>query len=314
MADGLDGRLTGAAADVKPTQAMLALYNDYAHDVIDRRTFMDRLSGYAVGGVTLAMLTEALMPRYATALQLAEDDSRIRGARITYASPRGAGTMGGYLVRPATANGVKANGSKLGGRLPTVLIVHENRGLNPHIADVARRAASAGFLAFAPDALYPVGGYPGTDDAGRELQSRRNGPEMLEDFIAAVELMQTHPDSNGRVGVAGFCYGGGVANQLAVRVPTLAAAVPYYGAAPAKDDVAKINAPLLIHLAGIDDRINAGYPVYEEALKAAGKTYALHRYEGCNHGFHNDTTPRFDPANARVSWNRTLDFFRQHLT
>jgi len=303
MADGLDGRLKGAVAYVKPTQAMLDLYNDYAHDVIDRRTFMDRLSRYAVGGVTLAMLTEVLMPKYATALQLAEDDSRIRGERITYASPKGAGTMGGYLVRPASAKG----------KLPTVVIVHENRGLNPHIADVARRAALAGFLAFAPDALYPVGGYPGTDDAGRELQSKRNGPEMLEDFIAAVELMQKHPEGNGKVGVTGFCYGGGVSNQLAVRVPTLAAAAPYYGAAPAKEDVAKINAPLLIHLAGIDDRINAGYPAYEEALKAAGKTYTLHKYEGCNHGFHNDTTPRFDPENARVSWNRTLDFFRQHL-
>jgi carboxymethylenebutenolidase len=194
-----------------------------------------------------------------------------------------------------------------------VVIVHENRGLNPHIADVARRAAAAGFLALAPDALYPLGGYPGTDDEGRTMQATRNGAEMLEDFIEAVKLMQIHPDSNGKVGIVGFCFGGGVCNNVAVRVPTLGASAPYYGGAAKPEDAAKINAPLLITLAGIDERVNATYPAYEAALKAAGKTYTIHTYEGCQHGFHNDTTPRFDAENARVAWTRTLDFFRKHL-
>lgn len=300
---------SGAAiSGIRPTQEMFDLYDQYCHNDIDRRTFMDRLGKYAVGGVTVAMLAETLLPRYATALQLAEDDSRIVGSRITYASPEGAGKqgkqMGGYLVRPA-----KPKSS----RLPAVVVVHENRGLNPHIADVARRTAAAGFLAFAPDALYPLGGYPGTDDEGRAMQSMRNGAEMLEDFIAAVKLMQSHPDCTGKVGIVGFCFGGGVCNNVAVRVPTLAASAPYYGSAAKPEDVTKINAPLLITLAGLDERVNATYPPYEAALKAAGKAYTIHTYEGCQHGFHNDTTPRFDPENARVAWNRTLEFFRKHL-
>ncbi len=289
---------------LKPRAEMLDLYNDYAHDIIDRRTFLDRLSKYAVGGVTLAMLTQMLTPNYATALQLGEDDSRIEGQRITYVSPKGAGTMGGYLVRPAGVTG----------RLPAVVVVHENRGLNPHIADVARRTAAAGFMAFAPDALYPVGGYPGTDDAGRVLQSGRDSAQMMEDFVAAVQLMQSHAGSTGKVGVTGFCYGGGVSNQMAVRVPDLAAAVPYYGAAAKPEEVAAIRAPLLVHLAGSDERVNAGYPPYEAALKAAGKSATVHTYAGTQHGFHNDTTPRFDPENARLSWTRTLEFFSEHLT
>jgi carboxymethylenebutenolidase len=295
------------SVEPKPTREMLDLYNDYAHDIIDRRTFMDRLSKYAVGGVTLAMLTEMLMPKYATALQLAEDDPRIRGERIEYDSPNGAGKqgkkMGGYLVRPAKATG----------KLPTVVIVHENRGLNPHIADVARRAAAAGYLTLAPDALYPLGGYPGTDDEGRTMQASRNGPEMLEDFIAAVELMQKHPESTGKVGVTGFCYGGGVCNQLAIRVPTLAASVPYYGAAGAEADAVKVNAPLMCNIAASDDRINAGYPAWEAALKKAGKEITVHQYPGTQHGFHNDTTPRFEPEQARIAWNRTLEFWAKHL-
>jgi carboxymethylenebutenolidase len=295
------------AAEVKPTKEMLDLYNDYAHDVIDRRTFVERLSKYAVGGVTLAMLTEMLMPKYATALQLSEDDPRIRGERIEYDSPNGAGKqgkkMGGYLVRPAKAKG----------KIPAVVIVHENRGLNPHIADVARRAAAAGYLAFAPDALYPLGGYPGTDDEGRTMQSTRNGAEMLEDFIAAVELMQKHSDSTGKVGVTGFCYGGGVCNQLAIRVPTLAASAPFYGAAGAEADAAKVTAALMMNLASSDDRINAGYPAWEAALKKAGKEVTVHSYPETQHGFHNDTTPRFNPEQARIAWNRTLEFWSKHL-
>jgi carboxymethylenebutenolidase len=211
--------------------------------------------------------------------------------------------MGGYLVRPAKATG----------KLPTVVIVHENRGLNPHIADVARRAAAAGYLTLAPDALYPLGGYPGTDDEGRTMQASRNGPEMLEDFIAAVELMQKHPESTGKVGVTGFCYGGGVCNQLAIRVPTLAASVPYYGAAGAEADAVKVNAPLMCNIAASDDRINAGYPAWEAALKKAGKEITVHQYPGTQHGFHNDTTPRFEPEQARIAWNRTLEFWAKHL-
>jgi carboxymethylenebutenolidase len=298
-----------AAADIRPSQEMFDLYDQYCHNDIDRRTFMDRLGRYAVGGLTVAMLAEALLPKYASALQLAEDDSRIKGSRITYDSPNGAGKqgkqMGGYLVMPARPAAAK---------LPAVVVVHENRGLNPHIADVARRAAAAGFIAFAPDALYPLGGYPGTDDEGRTMQATRNGAEMLEDFIAAVELMQKRPDCTGKVGIVGFCFGGGICNNVAVRVPTLGASAPYYGAAAALTDVPKIQAPLMVTLAGVDERINAAYPAYEAELKKAGKTVTVHTYEGCQHGFHNDTTPRFDPENARVAWNRTLDFFRQHLT
>lgn len=294
--------------EITPTQEMFDLYDQYCHNDIDRRTFMDRLGRYAAGGVTASMLAEALLPRYATALQLAEDDARIVGMRITYESPNGAGKqgkqMGGYLVRPA---------SRKAARLPAIVVVHENRGLNPYIADVARRAAAAGFMAFAPDALYPLGGYPGTDDEGRTMQATRNGAEMLEDFIEAVKLMQARPDCTGKVGIVGFCFGGGVCNNVAVRVPTLAASAPYYGSAAKPEDAARINAPLLITLAGFDDRVNATYPPYEVALKAAGKTYTIHTYEGCQHGFHNDTTPRFDPENARIAWNRTLDFFRKHL-
>lgn len=307
MADTESGLASETA--VQPTQEMFDLYDQYCHNGIDRRTFMDRLGKFAVGGVTVAMLAEALLPRYASALQMAEDDNRIRGERITYDSPNGAGKqgkqMGGYLVRPAKASAQK---------LPAIVVVHENRGLNPHIADVARRAAAAGFIAFAPDALYPLGGYPGTDDEGRTMQASRNGPEMLEDFVAAVQLMQAHPECTGKVGIVGFCFGGGICNNVAVRVPTLAASAPYYGGAAALADVPKIQAPLLVTLAGIDERVNAAYPAYEAELKKAGKTVTVHTYEGCQHGFHNDTTPRFDPENARVAWNRTLDFFRQHLT
>jgi carboxymethylenebutenolidase len=306
MADTETGVRSGV--NIQPTQEMFDLYDQYCHNDIDRRTFMERLGKFAVGGVTVAMLAEALLPKYASALQLAENDSRIRGERITYDSPNGAGKqgkqMGGYLLRPANPRAAK---------LPAIVVVHENRGLNPHIADVARRTAAAGFIAFAPDALYPLGGYPGTDDQGRTMQASRNGAEMLEDFIAAVQLMQAHPECTGKVGIVGFCFGGGVCNTVAVRVPTLSASAPYYGGAAALADVPKIQAPLLVTLAGIDERINAAYPAYEAELRKHGKTVTVHTYDGCQHGFHNDTTPRFDPENARVAWNRTLDFFRQHL-
>jgi carboxymethylenebutenolidase len=298
MADGNQGPLT-----VRPTQEMFDLYDRYCHGAISRRAFMDGLSKFAVGGLTVAALASALLPRYAEAQQVTEDDARVSGERITYDSPDGAGEMGGYLVRPADASGPLAG----------VLVVHENRGLNPHIADVARRAALAGYLVLAPDALTPLGGYPGTDDEGRELQSQRDPAEMLNDFAAGARFLQAHEGSTGKVGVTGFCYGGGVANTLAARISDLAAAVPFYGATAPLEEVANINAPLLIHLGGLDERINAMYPAYEEALKAAGKDYTIHVYEGANHGFHNDTTPRFDAAAAELAWARTLEFFAQHL-
>lgn len=288
---------------MKPTQEMLDLYNAYAHSVIDRRTFMDRLSSYAVGGVTVAMLAEMLMPKYADAQQIREDDARFAGERITYSSPNGAGEMGGYLVRR----------KDLSGRLPAILVVHENRGLNPHIADVARRAAEAGYLAFAPDALYPLGGYPGNDDDGREMQAKRDRNEMLNDFVAAADLLLAHAGSTGKVGVTGFCYGGSVACQLAIRVPRLAASVPYYGGAGDPADAAKVSCPMMVNLASNDDRVNVSWPPFEAAMKAAGKSVTVHTYPDTNHGFHNDTTPRYAPEVAKLSWQRTIAFFDQHL-
>jgi len=288
---------------MKPTQEMLDLYNAYAHSAIDRRTFLDRLSKYAVGGVTVAMLAEMLAPKYAEAQQFREDDPQFRGERIVYKSPDGAGEMGGYLVRRADAKG----------RLPAILVVHENRGLNPHIADVARRAAHAGYLAFAPDALYPLGGYPGDDDTGREMQAKRDRAQMLNDFVAAADVLLNHPESTGRVGVTGFCYGGSVACQLAIRVPRLAASVPYYGSAGDPADAAKVGCPMMVNLASNDERVNVSWPPFEAALKAAGKPVTVHTYPDTNHGFHNDTTPRFAPEAAKLSWERTIAFFDQHL-
>ncbi len=288
---------------IKPTQEMLNLYDLYAHGDISRRTFFDRLGAFAVGGLSVAALAESLLPRYASAVQVDDDDPRITGQDITYASPEGAGTMGGYLVRPA---GIDA-------ALPGVLVVHENRGLNPHIRDVARRAALAGYVAFAPDALHPLGGYPGNDDDGRTLQAQRDRGEMLNDFIAATAALQAHETCNGKVGATGFCYGGAVVNALAARAPGLLASVPFYGRGLTGDDVADVGCPLLIQLAGLDDRINEGYPAYAAALTSAGKDFTIHHYAGANHGFHNDTTPRFDPAAAALAWSRTLTFFDTHL-
>ncbi|NJM26274.1 MAG: dienelactone hydrolase family protein [Bacteroidia bacterium] len=285
-------------------QEVFDLYDDYAHSRIDRRQFVEKLSTYAVGGITVASLMSFLMPDYKGGIQVRQDDPRLDTKFVTYPSPKGGGEIKGLLSKPKDAKG------KLGG----IVVVHENRGLNPHIQDVGRRAALAGFISIAPDALTPLGGYPGTDDAGREMQGKRDRNEMLEDFIAAFSYLKDHKDCNGKVGVVGFCFGGWITNMMAVRIPELAAAVPFYGGQPPKEDVAKINAPLLIHYAGLDTRVNAGWPDYEAALKENNKEYTTYIYPDVNHGFHNDTTPRYDKAAAELAWSRTVDFFKAKLT
>ncbi|RAW02328.1 dienelactone hydrolase family protein [Pseudochryseolinea flava] len=287
--------------DIK--QEVFDLYDDYAHNRIERREFVKQLSTYAVGGLTLASLMSFLMPDYKGQIQIQNDDPRLKSETISYSSPKGGGTIKALLSKPADAKG------KLGG----IVVVHENRGLNPHIADVARRAALAGFISIAPDALTPLGGYPGNDDQGRELQSKRDRNEMLEDFIAAYDYLKTHKDCNGKVGVVGFCFGGWISNMMATRIPTLAAAVPFYGGQPATEDVPKINAPLLLHYAALDTRVNEGWPAYEAALKENKKDYVAHMYANANHGFHNDTTPRYDKTAAELAWQRTVDFFKDKL-
>ncbi|GAB3014996.1 dienelactone hydrolase family protein [Spirosoma pulveris] len=284
-------------------QEVFDLYDDYAHDRIDRRDFVQKLSTYAVGGITVASLMGFLMPDYQGAIQIKEDDPRITSEYITYQSPKGGGAIKALLSKPANAKG------KLGG----IVVVHENRGLNPHIADVARRAALAGFVSIAPDALSPLGGYPGNDDDGRALQSKRDRNEMLEDFIAADDYLKTQKDCNGKVGVVGFCFGGWIANMMAVRIPDLSASVPFYGGQPTGDDVAKIKAPLLLHYGELDKGVNAGWPAYEAALKENKKEYTAYVYPNANHGFHNDTTPRYDKAAAELAWKRTIDFFKAKL-
>ncbi len=285
-------------------QELLDLYDDYAHGRTNRRGFLEGAAKFAVGGLTAEALLATLSPNYAWAQQVAKDDPRLKTEYVEYASPKGAGKMRGYLVRPASAQG----------KLPAVEVIHENRGLNPYIEDVTRRLGIAGFLAFAPDALTPLGGYPGNDDQGRELQSKRDPEEMTQDFIAAAELLQKHALSSGKVGVVGFCFGGGMANALAVRIPdVIVAAVPFYGRQPATADVPKIKASLLLHYAELDQRVNAGWPAYEQALKAAKVRYRAHMYPGVNHGFHNDTTPRYDEAAAKLAWQRTIDFFNANL-
>jgi carboxymethylenebutenolidase len=285
------------------SQELLDLYDRYAHGLISRREFFDRAARFAVGGLTVAAVVEGVLPRYAEAQQVRADDARVTGERIEYPSPKGAGTMGGYLVRPAGA----------AGKLPGVVVIHENRGLNPHIADVARRTALEGYLTLAPDALFPLGGYPGNDDDGRALQGKRDRDEMEQDFIAAIRWLQGHDASTGRVACMGFCFGGSMTNLMAVRVPDLAAAVPFYGGQPAVDEIEKIRAPLLLHFAELDERVNAGWPAYEAALESAGKEYAAHVYAGATHGFHNDTTPRYDEAAAKLAWSRTVEFLARHL-
>jgi carboxymethylenebutenolidase len=291
------------SASEKYDKGVLELFDGYVHGKLSRRDFLDQAAVITASSVTAAALLSALSPNYALAQQVDPDDASIDVSYEEYESPQGAGTMRGYLAVPAKAQG----------KVPGVLVIHENRGLNPYIEDVARRAAKAGFLTFAPDALTPLGGYPGNDDEGREMQRKRDRNEMLEDFVAATHYLQRHKQSTGRVGCVGFCYGGGVCNALAVRVPDLAASAPYYGRQAAAEDVGKINAPLLIHYAGLDERVNAGWPDYAAALKVAGKSYKAHFYAETNHGFHNDTTPRYDKAAAALSWERTIEFFRRNL-
>ena len=284
-------------------QELLSLFDQYVHGGLDRRGFLDGAAKYAVGGVTATALFEMLRPNYALAQQVAKDDTRITTSYITYPSPLGYGQVKGLLARPANARG----------KLGAVLVIHENRGLNPYVEDVARRAAVAGFLALAPDALTSLGGYPGTDEQGVTMQRSLDGAKLIEDWVAGVQFLKTHADSNGKVGAVGFCYGGGICNTLAVRVPDLAASAPFYGRQPAAADVAQIKAPLLIHYAGLDQGVNAGAAAYEEALTANKVRYTQHTYDNVNHGFHNDTTPRYDKAAAELAWQRTVAFFNQHL-
>jgi carboxymethylenebutenolidase len=292
-------RLT--AKDFAPE--LLELYDYYAHGRISRRDFLDRAAAFTVAGMTASALLASLSPNYAMAQQVEFTDPDIVAEYITYPSPKGNGQVRAYLVRPA----------KAAGKLAGIVVVHENRGLNPYIEDVARRVAKAGFIALAPDGLTSVGGYPGNDDKGRELQQTVDPQKLMNDFFAAIEWLMAHDASTGKVGITGFCYGGGVANAAAVAYPELAAAVPFYGRQPKAEDVAKIKAPLLLHYGELDKAINEGWPAYEKALKADGKTYEAYIYPGANHGFHNDSTPRYDKAAAELAWERTVAWFKRYL-
>lgn len=287
----------------KLSQEVFDLYDKYAHNKIDRREFVDRIKVYAVGGLTVPAILEYLLPNYEEKQQVRADDDRLQIETIEYDSTKGGGKIKGQLARPM--NNVE--------KLPGIIVVHENRGLNPHIADVARRGALAGFITLAPDALTPLGGYPGNDDDGRELQRQRDRNEMLEDFIAAFEYLRGHDACTGHVGVVGFCFGGWISNMMAVKVPELKAAVPFYGGQPSAEEVPNINAPLLLHFAGLDERVNAGWPDYAKALQENDKEYSAHLYPGVNHGFHNDTTPRYDWDAANLAWDRTVAFFGDKL-
>ena len=284
-------------------QDLLILFDAYVHGAIDRRGFLDKAKKFAVGGVTATMLLDQLSPNFVAAQQVSPEDKRLKSEVSEYDSPKGNGKMKGYLVQPAARKD----------KLPGVLVVHENRGLNPHIEDIARRLALDNFVAFAPDALAPLGGYPGNEDKARELFQKLDQPKTREDFVTAYGVLKSRPECTGRVGVVGFCYGGSISNMLATRVPDLGAAVPFYGGQPPAADVPNIKAPLLIHYAGMDERINAGWPAYEAALKAANVKYQAYIYDGAQHGFNNDTTPRYDEKAAKLAWQRTLDFFNQHL-
>lgn len=284
-------------------EQVLILFDAYVHGSIDRRTFLDKASKYAVGGMTALMILDALNPKFAEAQQIPVDDTRLKTERIDYPSPQGSGTMKGYLCRPANATG----------KLPGIIVVHENRGLNPHIEDVARRLALENFMTFAPDALAPLGGYPGTEDAARTAFGKLDQARTREDFVAAANYLKARPDSTGKVGVVGFCWGGGMSHTLAIRVPDLAAAVPFYGNLPDPAEASKVKAPLLIHFAESDQRINAAWPAYEAALKAANVPYTAHMYPGTQHGFNNDTTPRYDEKAAKLAWERTVEFFKKQL-
>ncbi|CNH89138.1 dienelactone hydrolase family protein [Yersinia mollaretii] len=293
-------RLT--AKDFPPE--LLELYDYYAHGRMTKRQFLELATKYTVGGLTAVALLGQLSPNYALAQQVEFTDPDIIATYITYPSPNGHGEVRGYLVRPAKSTGP----------LPAVVVVHENRGLNPYIEDVARRVAKAGFIALAPDGLSSVGGYPGNDDKGRELQAQVDPTKLMNDFFAAIEFLTTHESTTGKVGITGFCYGGGVANAAAVAYPELAAAVPFYGRQPKPEDVPRIKAPLLLHYAELDTNINAGWPAYEAALKAANTRYEAYIYPGVNHGFHNDSTPRYDKAAADLAWERTIAWFQHYLS
>ncbi len=282
---------------------ILDLFDRYVHGDLSRRGFLERAARFAGGSLAASALLSKLAPNYALAQQVAPDDPDLRTEYVTYPSPEGHEEVRGYLARPADADGP----------LPGIVVVHENRGLNPYIEDVARRLGTANFLALAPDGLTPVGGYPGNDDEGRELQATLDRDKLMEDFVAAALHLQSHPECTGRVGVVGFCYGGLVSNTLAVRIPDLAAAVPFYGGQPPVEDVGRIRASLLIHYAEDDERVNAGWPAYEAALEEHGVDYTAHFYEGTLHGFHNDTTPRYDEAAAALAWRRTVEFFDRTL-
>ncbi|HRJ28573.1 MAG TPA: dienelactone hydrolase family protein [Cyclobacteriaceae bacterium] len=284
-------------------QEVFDLYDDYAHNRIDRRQFLDKLSTYAVGGITVAALSSFLMPDYVNKIQVQANDPRLISEYITYDSPKGGGKIKGLLSRPKEAKD----------KLPGIVVVHENRGLNPHTEDVARRFALEGFISLAPDALSPLGGYPGSDDEGRSMQAKRDRNEILEDFIAAFDALAKNEHCTGKVGVVGFCFGGWVSNMMAARVPGLLAAVPYYGGQAPIDLVPNIKAPLQLHYAGLDTRVNEGWPAYEAALKEHNKSYEVHFYPDVNHGFLNDTTPRFDKAATDLAWSRTIAFFKKHL-
>ena len=282
-------------------QELLVLFDAYVHGGLDRRGFLDKAQKFAKAGMTAAGLLAALSPNFAAGQQVRQDDPRLSTERVSYPSPDGSGSVKGYLARPA---GSASN------KLPAILVVHENRGLNPHIEDIARRLALDGFMAFAPDGLTVAGGYPGDEDKAREAFAKLDGAKMLQDFVAAANWLKARNDSTGKLGVVGFCYGGGVAHQLAIRLPNLAASVPFYGNVPAPADAGKVKAPMLVHLAGIDERINAAWPAYEAALKSAGVRLTVHQYAGTQHGFNNDTTPRFDGAAAKLAWDRTIAFFK----
>ena len=287
-------------------QELLDLFHEYQHGEITRRAFFDRAGKFAVGGVTVAALFESLKPNYAWAQQVPKDDARIVTSYETVQSPQGNGTIKGYFAHPA----------KPAGKLPAVLVIHENRGLNPYIEDVARRFAVANFVAYAPDGLTSVGGYPGNDEQGAVKFREVNGPKMMEDFVAAATWLKSHTLASGKLGAIGFCFGGGIVNQLAVRMGAgLGAGAPFYGAPPSPEDAAKIEAPMMLHYADPtkDTGIGARFPAYEAALKANNKTYQLFVYEGAQHGFHNDTTPRYDETAAKTAWNRTLEFFNKNL-
>jgi carboxymethylenebutenolidase len=284
-------------------QGVLDLFDKYVHGDIDRRGFLEGASRFTVGGMTAAMMLDALTPRFAEAQVVARDDKRITTEVVAYPSPKGNEKTSGYLVRPADRKG----------KLPGVLVVHENRGLNPHIEDIARRVALEGYVAFAPDALAPLGGYPGDEDGARALFQTLDGPKRTEDFIAATAWLKGRADCTGKVAVVGFCFGGGVANMLATRVPDLAGAVPFYGGAPSADEVKNIKCPMLVHHAEKDERLIAAWPAHEEALKANKIQYEGFVYAGAQHGFNNDTTPRFDKDAAALAWKRTLEFFAKNL-